>query len=258
MLQLNGGQRYSFGVFATVIALIAFTSTFAGCKEKQIAMPAPVVIVTDTTHKDTTTAPSAGYTYMALGDSYTIGQNVTEPARYPVQAAAMLTALAIKVNTPDIIALTGWTTRNLLNGIAAAKPGTASDIVSLLIGVNDQYQEHDTTGYREHFTACLTKAIELAKGKSNHVFVLSIPDYTVTPFGSASGASLIAKQIDQFNEINKSVTLAYSISYTDVTTISRTVKDDPEMLSTDGLHPSGKQYKLWAQVLTEAIAKQLK
>ena len=90
MLQLNGGQRYSFGVFATMIASIAFTTTFAGCNEKQIATPPPVV-VTDTTHKDTTiTVQTTAFNYMALGDSYTIGQNVTEAARYPVQTAAML------------------------------------------------------------------------------------------------------------------------------------------------------------------------
>jgi hypothetical protein len=236
-----GGQRYSFGLFALVIALIAFYTTVAGCAKKEISIPIPA-IAADTT--DTITV--AGLTYMALGDSYTIGQNVDEDVRYPVQAAGMLTTGGSKVNKPDIIAVTGWTTDHLLEAIAAAKPRTDYDIVSLLIGVNDQYQLRDTTGYRDKFITCLNKAIALAAGDRNHVFVLSIPDYSVTPFGAGAGAKEIAKQIDQFNEINKSVTVAYGISYIDVTATSRQVKNDP-----------GKQYKLWAELLAAAILLKL-
>lgn len=240
--------------FIVLTFFLILSGLISACKGKDLTLPAlpnnPAV------DRDTISI-TGDLTYMALGDSYTIGQNVTEPARYPVQAATMLIAMGIKVNNPDIIAITGWTTKDLLNGIASAKPKTDYDIVSLLIGVNDQYQEHDTIGYQEHFTACLIKAIALANGKSKHVVVLSIPDYSVTPFGSGIGAALIAKQIDQFNEINKSVTAAYGITYIDVTTTSRQVKDDPEMLSSDGLHPSGKQYRLWAEMLASAIRLKL-
>lgn len=262
MLQLNGGQRYSFGLFATAIAVIAFTSTVAGCKEKQISLPQlpppPIVIVTDTTHKDTTIATTTALNYMALGDSYTIGQNVTEEARFPMQTAAILNTKTIPVSKPDIIATTGWTTSNLLAAIETAKPATNYDIVSLLIGVNDQYQRHDTTGYRDNFTLCLENAIRIAAGKRNHVFVLSIPDYSVTPFGSGGNTAQIAREIDQFNAINKSVTISYEISYTDVTTTSRAEKNNAGMISSDGLHPSGSQYRIWAQLLSEAMIKQLK
>ncbi len=259
MLQLNGGQRYSFAGFATAIALIAFTTTFAGCKDKQIAMPIPVVIITDTTHKDTViTVQTTAYNYMALGDSYTIGQNVTEEARFPMQTAAILNTKTIAVNKPAIIATTGWTTNNLLKAIETAKPATNYDIVSLLIGVNDQYQLHDTTGYRDRFTLCLDKAIQLAAGNRNHVFVLSIPDYSVTPFGNGPNAAETARQIDQFNAINKSVTVSYGVAYTDVTTISRAEKNNVGMLTSDGLHPSGSQYRIWAELLAEIMIKQLK
>lgn len=254
ILQLNGRQRYSFALFAIVIACIAFPTSFAGCSGKEMNAPPPVS-VTDTTRRDSI-ASADGITYLALGDSYTIGQNVVEAARYPIQAAAILGDSGLRVNSPDIIATTGWTTLNLLNGIANANPGTDYDLVTLLIGVNDQYQQRDTTGYYDHFTSCLQKAIELANGKSEHVVVLSIPDYSVTPFGHND--ETIARQIDQFNQINQSISGAHSISYVDVTAISREVKNDPEMISSDGLHPSGKQYKLWAAALAQTIRKKFR
>ncbi len=141
------------------------------------------------------------------------------------------------------------TTQNLLNGITQANPAKDYDIVTLLIGVNNQYQTHDTAGYRDQFRLCLDKAIELAAGNRSHVFVLSIPDYSVTPFGQGSYAYVIAAEIDQFNEINKSVTEPYGISYTDVTTASRQALTDPSLICPDGLHPSGKEYKVWADLL---------
>jgi lysophospholipase L1-like esterase len=135
-------------------------------------------------------------------------------------------------------------------------PASDNDIVTLLIGVNDEYQTHDTSGYRDHFTTCLNKAIQLANGRARHVFVVSIPDYSVTPFGGNSAQ--VAKEIDFFNAINLSVTNSYGISYTDVTVISRNVKNDREMICSDGLHPSGKQYQLWATKIAANIIKQLK
>lgn len=256
MLQVNGGQRYSFGLFVTAIALATFMMLAASCNDKQIMLPPPVPIISDSTVV-TDTSSANTYSYLALGDSYTIGQSVAEAARFPVQVAGLLTAIKKPVSKPTIIAQTGWTTSSLLNAIETVKPAANYDIVSLLIGVNDQYQRHDTTGYRSLFTRCLQKAIQLAAGNMNHVFVLSIPDYSVTPFGAGSYAAQTAKDIDQFNAINKAVTLSYGISYTDVTTISRDVKENTSMIAPDGLHPSGSQYRLWAEQLAVPINKQL-
>ncbi|MES2647591.1 MAG: SGNH/GDSL hydrolase family protein [Bacteroidota bacterium] len=262
MLQLNGGQRYSFGLFVTAIGIIALLILLTSCRDKQLELPIPPpVIVADTISvKDTstTTAPVGGYKYLALGDSYTIGQGVPEEGRFPMQVAAILNAKGIPVSKPAIIAQTGWPTATLLTAIEQANPAPDNDIVTLLIGVNDQYQSHDTTGYRSKFTTSLEKAIQLAKGKRSRVFVLSIPDYSVTPFGMGAYASQTALEIDQFNAINKAVTLSYNISYTDITPISRAAKGDATMLASDGLHPSGSQYRLWAEQLVIPIITQLK
>ena len=262
MLQLNGGQRYSFGQFVTWIAIIALAIMITSCRDKQLDLPAPPpVIVKDTiVVKDTSTitVPVGGFKYLALGDSYTIGQGVLEEARFPMQVAAILSAKNIAVNKPAIIAQTGWPTASLLAAIEQVNPAPDNDIVTLLIGVNDQYQSHDTTGYRNKFTTSLEKAIQLAKGKPHRVFVLSIPDYSVTPFGMGAYASQTALEIDQFNSINKSVTLSYNVSYTDVTTISRAAKGNATMLAPDGLHPSGSQYRLWAEQVVIPITTQLR
>lgn len=256
-------QRFPVLLPAILIGMLAFTATFAGCRDKEIMRPyIPTNDTVPMNPADTTKPPSdtakhdSGYTYMALGDSYTIGQNVDLEARFPMQTAAMLRLKGIEMQTPDIIATTGWTTQNLLAAIAAQNPPKNYDVVSLLIGVNNQYQRRDTVGYREQFELCLQKAIELAAGKRNHVFVLSIPDYSVTPFGG--GQASIATQIDQYNEINKTITDRYGISYTDVTPASRQAATDPSLIASDGLHPSGSQYTLWAKLLAPKIEALLK
>jgi hypothetical protein len=144
-----------------------------------------------------------------LGDSYTIGQSVLAADRFPNQTLNALAAVGVRLQYPaDIIAQTGWTTQNLLNGIVTSNPQPVGpyDLVTLLIGVNNQYQQGDTAIYRLEFTQCLQKAIEFAGNKKQHVFVLSIPDYGVTPFG-AGNAGQIGLEIDRFNAINKQVCL---------------------------------------------------
>lgn len=132
------------------------------------------------------------------------------------------------------------------------------DLVSLLIGVNDQYQQWDTTGYRTRFTRLLEKSIVLAKGLKNHVFVLSIPDYSVTPFASYGDTLQISRQIDQFNAINRSVTDQYQCNYLDITPSTREAKNNPSLLAADGLHPSGLEYKKWAERLGQMMLGILK
>ncbi len=193
-------------------------------------------------------------TYLALGDSYTIGQSVAETDRYPVQVVARLNSLNIKFNQPEIIAQTGWTTGNLLARLASAPPVNARyDIVTLLIGVNNQYRQRTQDEYRQEFTSLLTKAIEYAGNNNSRVFVLSIPDYSVTPFASGSNKVLISKQIDSFNVINKTIALQYNVNYLNITGFTQLAAADPSLTASDGLHPSGIEYGVWAQNLVPMI-----
>ncbi|MEO5985105.1 MAG: SGNH/GDSL hydrolase family protein [Ferruginibacter sp.] len=193
--------------------------------------------------------------FLALGDSYTIGQSVTASERFPEITVSLLNASGKKIQPPRIIATTGWTTRDLLNALNN-NPGTF-DIVTLLIGVNNQYQGKSQDEYRSQFTTLLLKAIQYAGNRKNRVFVLSIPDYSVTPFAQGSDVAKIAREIDQFNAINKEISLSNGVNYLDITPISREGKTDGSLQAGDGLHPSGKQYLRWAQLLAPIIAQQL-
>lgn len=196
--------------------------------------------------------PPAGTTsksWLALGDSYTIGQGVEEAGRFPTQTVNLLRLGGINIGIPTYIAATGWTTTALQNAINTQQPGFY-DVVSLLIGVNDQYLSRDTTGYRQRFTALLQKAIELTRGRASHVFVLSIPDYSVTPFAAGSDTARIRQQIDWFNAINRQVTLQYNCPYLDITPSTREARTNPALLASDGLHPSAMEYRRWADRLS--------
>ena len=201
--------------------------------------------------------PGPALSWLALGDSYTIGQSVLAADRFPTQTASLLRLSGVNMSLPDYIATTGWTTSNLANAIAAQNPAN-HDVVSLLIGVNDQYQTHDTSGYRQRFTSLLNNAIQLANGKTDHVFVLSIPDYSVTPFASGSDTARIRRELDWFNAINKNVTESYSIAYLDITPSTREAKTNPALLAVDGLHPSGLEYGKWANRLVGLMLPVLK
>ncbi len=202
--------------------------------------------------------PSRQYSWLALGDSYTIGQSVNADERFPAQTISLLENDSMYFYEPYYIAATGWTTQDLLDAIAQHNPPDTFDIVSLLIGVNDQYQRRDTTGYRENFKICLQKAIALAGNNIKHVFVVSIPDYSVTPFAANDDTALLRKQIEAFNEINKEVTLSYNIGYISITDLTREAKTDNTLIADDGLHPSGKEYAKWAALLATSIKKVLK
>ncbi len=199
----------------------------------------------------------AAKTYLALGDSYTIGQSVPETARFPNQTAAWLKLNGINLTVTDIIATTGWTTNSLQSALNIQNP-VNHDVVSLLIGVNDQYQTHDTTGYRQRFTLLLERAIQLAKGKKENVIVLSIPDYSVTPFAAGYDTARIRLEIDWFNAINKDVTASYNCAYLDITPSTREARYNTSLIATDGLHPSGTEYKKWADRLGPLMLPVLK
>lgn len=191
-------------------------------------------------------------TWLALGDSYTIGQGVKETERFPSQTARLLDERNFSVNELNYIAVTGWTTNDLLIGLNYYKPKSHT-IVSLLIGVNDQYIEWDTIGYRARFTELLKRSILLANDKPNHVFVLSIPDYSVTPFARFLDAKEIAAQINQFNQIIFEVTEEYGCPFVDITPFTREAVNNPSLICEDNLHPSSLDYGRWAEKLALAI-----
>jgi lysophospholipase L1-like esterase len=190
------------------------------------------------------------YTYLALGDSYTIGQSVPASENFPNQTRTLLANDSINIAEPRIIAITGWTTDELEAGIVAANAvdplKVSYDFVSLLIGVNNQYRGRSVDSYKPEFEELLKKAIRYAGNRSDHVVVLSIPDWGVTPFAAGSDRDRIATEIDAYNAANKQIALQYNVHYIDITPWTREAANDLSLLATDGLHPSGKEYKRWA------------
>jgi lysophospholipase L1-like esterase len=186
--------------------------------------------------------------FLALGDSYTIGQSVPEADRWPVQLAERLQNQGVAVEELKIIARTGWRTDNLLDAIAAEKPHSNYNLVSLLIGVNNQYQGKDIAVYPAEFRQLLNKAIELSGGKKSGVFVLSIPDYGYTPFGEGARTTISA-EIDGYNRINREIAGELGVAYFDITPISREAVTKPEYLASDQLHPSGEMYARWVDLM---------
>lgn len=187
------------------------------------------------------------YNYLALGDSYTIGESVTENLRFPVLLVKMLNENGINTNPAKIIARTGWTTDNLSQGIKNAGLTETYNLVTLLIGVNNQYQGRDTTEYRLQFRELLNSAIELAGNNESKVIVISIPDYGVTPFAKYGDTVKIASEIDIFNKINLEETVFRKANYVAITSISRLAKTEASLIASDGLHPSGEMYRLWVE-----------
>src|SRR5574341_851295 len=185
--------------------------------------------------------------YLALGDSYTIGESVSESQRWPNQLAKLLEEHDIQTEV-TIIARTGWTTDELWHGMQAAKLEPPYDLVSLLIGVNNQYRGYDINEYREQFVFLLNKAIEYAGGEPNRVVVLSIPDWGVTPFASGRDRAQIAEEINTFNSVNHQESDKAGVHYVDVTLGSRKAGNDISLIASDGLHPSGKMYSEWARL----------
>ncbi len=194
--------------------------------------------------------------YLALGDSYTIGEMVAPKDCWSVQLADLLEREGIQTDL-TIIARTGWTVDELWHGIQANPPEGTYDLVTLLIGVNDQYRGYPLEGYRDDFRFMLGKAIEYAGGDVNRVVVLSIPDWGVTPFAAGRDSTRIAGEIDQFNAVNREETQTAGVHYIDVTLVSREAVNDPSLIASDGLHPSGRMYAMWAELVFPVVLDML-
>ncbi|WP_338766440.1 SGNH/GDSL hydrolase family protein [Bernardetia sp. ABR2-2B] len=248
--------------------LIGFTFLFIlslfSCKPSQ-----------KTTSKSSDTSsinPDSKVTYLALGDSYTIGESVKIRERYPIQLAERIEFLSknneneqrIYFEEPKIIAKTGWTCEELLTAIRLEEQKNELkqkyDIVSLLIGVNDQYDKEDSLKYEGRFEKLLQKAISLAGKKASNVFVISIPDYGMTDYAKSKkmDEQKISQEIDYYNRINKKIALKYKVTYFDITPISRKAISDKSLIAKDGLHPSAEMYKEWVELMADDVLSIIK
>jgi lysophospholipase L1-like esterase len=193
--------------------------------------------------------------FLALGDSYTIGESVDPASRWPEQLAVRLREAGHDCATPEIVARTGWTTAELAGGIAGAKLRPRYDLVSLLIGVNNQFRGLALDEYRAELHALLAGAIRRAGGNPKRVLVISIPDWGVTPFAAGRDRAAIASAVDSFNAVNRAEAAQAGARWVDVTGISRLADREPALVAGDGLHPSAEMYRRWVErVLPEAEA----
>lgn len=190
--------------------------------------------------------------FLALGDSYTIGEGVETGGRWPVQLAALLRARGVAIQDPVVVARTGWTTDELAAAIDRADPRGPFRLVSLLIGVNNQYRGRSVEEFRSEFRALLQRAIALAGGSAGQVVVLSIPDWGATPFAAGRDRPGIAAEIDRFNAAIREVARELGARQVDVTSVSRERGAEPQMLVDDGLHPSARMYAEWARLALPA------
>lgn len=201
----------------------------------------------------TTPAIDTGFTYLALGDSYTIGQSVPESDRYPVQTVKLLRESGIAIADPMIVARTGWTTQELSSGIQDAGVSGTFDVVTLLIGVNDQYRGHPVESYKPQFTLMLQQAIAFAGGHSDRVVVLSVPDWSQVPFAEGRNRDNISAEIDAYNNANRKIAKKMKVHYLDITPQTLEVSKDPGLIASDGLHYSGREMAIWAHQLADVL-----
>jgi lysophospholipase L1-like esterase len=198
------------------------------------------------------------YSYLALGDSYTIGEQVPMEENFPYQTVKLLRKEKIEISDPVIVAKTGWTTDELAMAVREEGIKESFSIVTLLIGVNNQYRSRELDNYKTELTQLLDQSIVFANGHTQNVFVLSIPDWGVTPFASDRNRKKIAQEINAYNSACQEIALAHRCHHIDITDSTRKNGSNHEYLAEDGLHPSGKEYRVWAERLVPEIIKVLK
>jgi lysophospholipase L1-like esterase len=196
-------------------------------------------------------ATNAAPRFLALGDSYTVGEGVTAGDNWPHRLVAALRAQRISIADPEILARTGWTTDELSAAMDAYAFHPPYALVTLSIGVNNQYRGRDVENYRAEFRALLQRAIDLAGGNLRHVVVVSIPDWGVTRFGRDSGCDVrvVARELDAYNAANAQISTLLHVRYADVTALSRDGGGHADMLVADGLHPSAAMYRRWVEAI---------
>ena len=197
---------------------------------------------------------STSISWLALGDSYTIGQGVNTAERFPAQTLELLKSRSIKTAQLTYIATTGWTSGELDKSMSQQNLAFY-DFVTVLIGVNDQFQGVDTSTYSKNFKSILNRAIQSTRGESQHVLVLSIPDYSLTPEGKKLDTTKIKREIDLFNSLNKKLANNFKCQYLDITVLGREAKSNPAWVAKDGLHPSAVAYKNWANRIFTFIVR---
>lgn len=247
------GPRQSNGQAAALLVVLIFVGcTSQAPNETNLSTPKTQPAAD---HASTQKTPTPNISFLALGDSYTIGEGVKESQRWPRHLARLLNQEEGFVTAPQIIARTGWTTDELATAIAKTAPSGPYELVSLLIGVNDQYRGRRATAYTKPFASLLATALSLAGNQPKKVLVLSIPDWGVTAFAQGRDGNKIAAEIDAYNDIAREQTMAAGAHWVDVTGASRQAGSQAAQLAFDGLHPSGLQYATWARLaLPAAVA----
>lgn len=195
--------------------------------------------------------------FLALGDSYTIGEGVAPGERWPSRLAELLRERNLACADPDIIARTAWTTDELLDAIEEARPRGPFDLVTLLIGVNDQYRSRPIEQFESGFRPALDQAIALARGGTRRVIAISIPDWGATPFAEGRDRALIAREVGLYNQRARALTESRGVRWHDITETSRRMLGDPGLVVSDGLHPSGALYSDWAASLVPVVLEML-
>ncbi|MFD1469272.1 SGNH/GDSL hydrolase family protein [Hymenobacter caeli] len=230
--------------------LFVFIVFLAACATKTLVTPVPAA--------PSVSLPAHGATYLALGDSYTIGEGAAEADRWPVQLAQLARQSGLDVQAPDIIARTGWTTGKLQAAVRAAHSPATYGLVSLLIGVNNQYRGLGQAAYRTKFRQLLAEAARLAGGRPGRVVVLSIPDWGQSPFAERRNRVRIGREIDQFNAVAQDECRRAGVAYVDITPATRAAAGDASQFTGDGLHYTGPQMRRWAQQALPVVQGLLK
>jgi lysophospholipase L1-like esterase len=197
--------------------------------------------------------PRAKYTYLALGDSYTVGYKAGYNDDFPTQTAKLLRSSDVAIANPRVVGYQGWTTGQLLRAIDDEQLKDTFTFVSLLIGTNNQFGSWGLTGYTAELEELLQKAVHLTGGHAGRVLVLSLPDYSRTRYAAKDDTAKIAAEMRQYNDVCKSLTHRYNCTWIDITSVCNSVCNDPSYYTKDGLHPSGKGYALWAAKLADAM-----
>ncbi|KOP38675.1 SGNH/GDSL hydrolase family protein [Flavobacterium sp. WLB] len=236
------------------IVTVILSAFLLSCSPEESSSETPVSpkpVTPPPTTQIPTTPISKSVNYLALGDSYTIGQSVCETCRYPEQLKTSLKAIYPETSfSLKVIATTGWTTNNLLTAIKEQNPDSNYDLVTLLIGVNNQYQGRDFSIYEKEFPELVTKAIALAKGDKKNVVVLSIPDYAYTSFGmmfGTDGRMKITEEINKYNAFAENYCMINNITFVSITDITRNGLINTSLVASDGLHPSESAYAMFVE-----------